>query len=358
MESGNVTLNLVWLDEAFSKDYVDELEAACCLTDDQKTVYFGTEVSGDFVKYQTHPNLRKNYNTIITWRLRGYDLLSFIDKAIAKNLQNLRRMLLLEKCKEHFLNLSDEEQKKFIANYFYISRELELSINTVKYAAKKEHSNYPERLRYARIEFHQAPQDITRLAVKYSLEQTQKILEEAEKANFLVFAKVIHPDNTESFVSLTPTEVTAVRNNSPDRTNVIIGFFYCNIFELWVSAIAADELLGLPQSVDEIKQASESLANKEQFNSNEKESQHANQIPEKVEEAEPEWVIEARRITDRIALERWNSGIQQITARNICDAVASNLAKNSKYWGTKGPRTGGNIRKEALDGWKFKPPQE
>ena len=63
MESGNVTLNLVWLDEAFSKDYVDELEAACCLTDDQKTVYFGTEVSSDFVKYQTHPNLRKNYNS-------------------------------------------------------------------------------------------------------------------------------------------------------------------------------------------------------------------------------------------------------------------------------------------------------
>jgi hypothetical protein len=160
-------------------------------------------------------------------------------------------------------------------------------------------------------------------------------------------------------VSLTPTEVTAVRNNSPDRTNVIIGFFYCNIFELWVSEIDANELLGLSQSAIEIKQENENLVHKEQSDTNEKESQCADQLQTKeVEEAEPEWVIEARKIADKIALERWDAGMQQITARNICDAVATNLAKDSKYWGTKGPRTGGNIRKEALEGWKFKPPQK
>ena len=36
--------NLIWIDEAFSKDYVDELEAARRLTDGQNRVYFGDQV--------------------------------------------------------------------------------------------------------------------------------------------------------------------------------------------------------------------------------------------------------------------------------------------------------------------------
>lgn len=35
MECKNVPPSLTWLDDAFVKDYVDELEAACCLTEGQ-----------------------------------------------------------------------------------------------------------------------------------------------------------------------------------------------------------------------------------------------------------------------------------------------------------------------------------
>ena len=92
-----------------------------------------------------------------------------------------------------------------------------------------------ERLKWGRWEYNKIPDDYCRLTVHYSKEQAQKILEEAEKANLSVFVKVIYSDNTETFTSLTPTEVTAIRNNHPDETNVIIRDFYTNIFKLWVS---------------------------------------------------------------------------------------------------------------------------
>lgn len=69
------------------------------------------------------------------------------------------------------------------------------------------------------------------------------------------------------------------------------------------------------------------------------------------------WAIESRRLADEVALEMWNSGMQEITARNISDKVANRLGENSDYWGTRGPRSGGNIRNIALVGWHFIPPQ-
>lgn len=76
------------------------------------------------------------------------------------------------------------------------------------------------------------------------------------------------------------------------------------------------------------------------------------------EAEKPAWIIETIKIADKIALKRWKSGIQEITARNICDEVAEELNKERKNWGKKGPRTGGNIRKFALNGWQFNPPKE
>ena len=75
-------------------------------------------------------------------------------------------------------------------------------------------------------------------------------------------------------------------------------------------------------------------------------------------EAEPakEWRIKARKIADEIAFERWNAGTREITSRNICDAVAKRLGKDQSTWGTRGERTGNNVRTEALKGWKFSPP--
>lgn len=68
-----------------------------------------------------------------------------------------------------------------------------------------------------------------------------------------------------------------------------------------------------------------------------------------------DWPDKARAIADRIALERYARGEREITARNICEAVATELAKDSTTHGTRGERVSGSIRNEALKGWKFIP---
>ena len=68
------------------------------------------------------------------------------------------------------------------------------------------------------------------------------------------------------------------------------------------------------------------------------------------------WVDKARAIADRIALERYERGEGEITQRNICDAVALELAKDTTTWGTHGARCADSIRCAALKGWKFIPP--
>jgi len=73
-------------------------------------------------------------------------------------------------------------------------------------------------------------------------------------------------------------------------------------------------------------------------------------------QSDPPWIEEARRIADRIARQRFSRGEQEITARNICEAVARELEKNSDFHGERGPRTGENVRSVALRGWKFTPP--
>jgi len=68
------------------------------------------------------------------------------------------------------------------------------------------------------------------------------------------------------------------------------------------------------------------------------------------------WKSRALEIANQIALTRWKNGMREITARNICDAVASELAKDNSNYGNRGPRMGGTVRNEALRGWKFSPP--
>jgi hypothetical protein len=75
--------------------------------------------------------------------------------------------------------------------------------------------------------------------------------------------------------------------------------------------------------------------------------------PSDGESSEPKaWVIEARRIADTLALKRWSSGHREITARNICNAVADKLSSDGRYHGARGARTGNNVRNIALKGWK------
>ena len=70
-----------------------------------------------------------------------------------------------------------------------------------------------------------------------------------------------------------------------------------------------------------------------------------------------DWTVEAVTIANREGNKRWACGDRQITARNICDKVATELGKNNKYWGNRGAREGGTIRSVALKGWKFIPPK-
>jgi len=69
-----------------------------------------------------------------------------------------------------------------------------------------------------------------------------------------------------------------------------------------------------------------------------------------------DWKVKARAIADKLALERHQRGEREITARNICDAVATELAKDSTTHGIRGERSAGSIRNLALKGWKFIPP--
>lgn len=64
------------------------------------------------------------------------------------------------------------------------------------------------------------------------------------------------------------------------------------------------------------------------------------------------------KLANEIGLRKFNSGERQITARKICDAVATEFAKGEPgkpqmYHGNQGPRAAGAIRSVALKGWKF-----
>ncbi len=85
-----------------------------------------------------------------------------------------------------------------------------------------------------------------------------------------------------------------------------------------------------------------------------------NSVVEKVkntDQSDYDWITESRKIADREGNKRWASGSHQITARNICNKVATELGKNTKFWGNRGPRDAHAIRNVALKGWKFKPPK-
>lgn len=70
------------------------------------------------------------------------------------------------------------------------------------------------------------------------------------------------------------------------------------------------------------------------------------------------WIQKARTIADRIGPEKYRAGMRQITARNICDAVASELALDETTWGQQGARGADNVRNVGLRGWEFTPPKE
>lgn len=68
-----------------------------------------------------------------------------------------------------------------------------------------------------------------------------------------------------------------------------------------------------------------------------------------------DWVEKAISIANRIGQQRWKSGQQEITSRNICEDVAAELAKDETTWGVRGPRSAHYVRTAALRRWKFSP---
>lgn len=78
--------------------------------------------------------------------------------------------------------------------------------------------------------------------------------------------------------------------------------------------------------------------------------------PDTSDQAEPkyDWRIAAVEIANDIGSKRWESGQREITARNICGAVAIELAYNIKSHGQRGARVADSVR-GALKGWKFRP---
>ncbi|WP_244108874.1 hypothetical protein [Burkholderia anthina] len=68
------------------------------------------------------------------------------------------------------------------------------------------------------------------------------------------------------------------------------------------------------------------------------------------------WQERARELAQEIGLKKWNSGIRNISAREVAPSVATELGKERKYWGKQGARSESNVRNEALRGWTFQPP--
>jgi hypothetical protein len=68
------------------------------------------------------------------------------------------------------------------------------------------------------------------------------------------------------------------------------------------------------------------------------------------------WITKALAIAGDISLKKWKAGMREITARNISDALATELSKDSTTHGKRGPRSSGGVRNFALKGWKFTPP--
>lgn len=70
-----------------------------------------------------------------------------------------------------------------------------------------------------------------------------------------------------------------------------------------------------------------------------------------------DWQAKARELAQEIGEKRWRRNEREITARNVAKAVAIELGKDHRYFGSRGPRSPNNIRSEALKGWRFQPPE-
>jgi len=183
-----------------------------------------------YIRYEHHLYyINKSKNRCIVILPRNTDTIIVFDKKLKTNA------------------LSDGSPKKLTSRQINLIEEI-----TSCFAHREELLSDPSSrtLHWCRIEFSlkeytNAPEDICRLAYTYSKAQTQILLEKAEIALLLFFAKVPLPDNTESFISLTPQEVTNVRNNAGKgyNTRIVMRDFEANIFDLWVRKSDAEILL-------------------------------------------------------------------------------------------------------------------
>lgn len=156
--------------------------------------------------------------------------------------------------------------------------------------------------------------------------------------------------NPENLNDTLPYKPEAVSHKSVIRRNMGFGVMrsYMAIYRTSYEQISADDVNAW-------------LAANPQFGAWSIGATDTTKVPAQVGTIKPtvseDWIAETVKIADRIGNERWDIGQRQITARNICDAVATELSQeaNRRFWGKQGPRSADNIRNIALKGWKFVP---
>lgn len=139
MKSENVIPDLTWLDEAFSKGVVDDLEAACCLAGySQYEIRIDGSVTSIYKLYPIdihHPIVSKIYEIIMTWPnvTRCKPLLWYIEQAVIRSTPYVSYDLLLTKCKENQFRI-----KECIDNYPMLAEKIGLL--NAKHATEEKNS--------------------------------------------------------------------------------------------------------------------------------------------------------------------------------------------------------------------------
>ncbi len=119
--------NLLWLEEAFAKGHIDDLDAACCLTGYSQD---DAQINKKF-QYHPHPSyiltpvVSKMYEIIITWRNSSgkKPLLWYIWQAVVSGAPDVRYDLLLQRCKKN-----KYRQKECVDKYPELAEKLDLTI--------------------------------------------------------------------------------------------------------------------------------------------------------------------------------------------------------------------------------------
>lgn len=117
--------DLLWLDEAFAKGVIDELEASCCLAGINEMEVQVKDVHLHNVHWSDilHDKVSKIFGIIKSWpNFTGYmPLLWYIEQAIIRDAPYVNYSLLLPKCKE-----TEHRRNEIIKSYPELAKKIGL----------------------------------------------------------------------------------------------------------------------------------------------------------------------------------------------------------------------------------------